>query len=161
MALGWFLLLACSGCRLPWGARKGDAPVAGLELTPIRTKHRYVTSADLPQPQLRVALVDVILKGEKASTTLTVGMFRPRDGLLKTEAPLKPCPSIQALVAALDPYVDRMPVGLILTINGEIPGKGGEPPPAFGAVASQLQKALEKEEISYAFIVTADLHVLQ
>jgi hypothetical protein len=155
------LAAACVACTTFGGAKKGEEAKNELLLEPIRTKHRYVMPSDLPQVQLRVALVDTAW-GEKSRSTVTVGMFRPHDGLFRVEVDPVTAKSIQSVVAAVDKHIDRMPVGIILTSDGKLPGAGGsQPPAAFGAFVSALQDALGKEGIQFTFVLPNELHVVR
>lgn len=155
------LLLASPGCALFRSSKPKEANPSDLPLTPVRTSHRYVMPSDLQPRQLRVALIDVDLRKETTRTSLTVGMLQPHEGLLTLETPTRTCTTIQQLVQTLDPYLDRMPVGLVLTEGGRVPGAQGEPPAAFGAFVSQLQEALDKEKILFAFILPKELHLVR
>mgnify|MGYP006975417659 CR=1 FL=1 len=153
--------LVGSGCAV---FRPGDAapdPVGELLLTPIRTEHRYLTTSDLPQAQLRAGLINIAFRGERAEMSLAVGLWQPREGLFKIETAPRRCPTLRSLLEALDPHLDRMPVGLILTSNGEIPGASAAPPPAFQALVRELQKELDREKILYTFLLPAELHVVE
>lgn len=130
-------------------------------LTPIRTQHRYVVPSDLPQVQLRVAWIDTHWE-ESSGSTVTVGMFRPHDGLFRAETDPVKAKSIQNLIAEVDRHIDRMPVGLIVTADGKLPGTGGsQPPAAFGGFVAELQQALEKEGIQFAFLLPEALHAVK
>lgn len=151
-----------AGCAV---FRPGDSlsreEVSELELTPIRTKHRYLTSADITQTQLRTALIDVTFRGERMASTFAVGQWRPREGVFKYEELRRDCNSLQALISALDSHIDRMPVGIILTIGGAPPGSMEAPPPAFAGFVKELQAELDREKILYAFLLPTHLHLLE
>jgi len=161
------VILACStllsgvGCSMLGGSKPKSEPSGDLVLSPIRTSNHYISTTELPQLQLRTALVEVTLRDDKVGMVLTVGMLRPHEGLFKMESTPQPCTSLQALIEALDPYIDRMPIGLILTVDGELPGVHGEPPAAFGAYVGQLLAELTQEQILCTFILPQELHIVR
>ncbi len=157
-------LLTVTGCAHVRGSRStNDTAPDALSLTAFRTRHRYVTASDLPGTPLRVAVVDVTAPGQRTQGTLTVGMLRPAEGFFRAETEPVTFRTLDALIAALDRHIDLMPVGLVMTADGRLAGAsaGGPLPPAFGGFVSELQQALDAEEIRYAFILLPELHRLR
>lgn len=162
--ISYSLLALCllgSGCKV---FRPGDALKKNdgeLILTPISTKHRYLTVADLSHSRLRVALIDVVFRKEKTETFFSIGQMQPQEGLLKLETTPQRCTSLEMLIEELDQYIDRMPIGLLITMNGELPTRAEVLPPAFQGFIRELQNELDREKIMYAFLVPAELHLVE
>ena len=158
--------LSCASCSL-FSSEKGkdsSRETSYTPLTPIRKKRdsRYVVARDLNQVEVRVALVNVISSSRSAEATFIVGSYFPYEGTFRGKGAPIPCASIQGVIDELDPYIDRMPIGLIMTDNGHIPGLDGlDPSKEFVAYVAELQRELTKAEFLYAFIVPHDFVVVK
>ena len=144
------------------GSRSSGELHDDLLLDAIKTKHTYVLPNDLNQVNLRVAWVDTSWSGSKVSISFVVGMLRSEEGLFRGETEAVSLKSIQALLDELDSYVDRMPVGLLVTVDGRVANNPGfSPPAAFNAFIKELQEALTGDGFRYAFILPNEFHVVR
>jgi hypothetical protein len=153
------VMLVSSACSVFSGGGKGrDSVSDDMMLTPFSTRHRYVTTADQLPLQMRVAWVDMAW-GRHPRHSMTVGLLRPDDGLFRRETKPVQMRSIQHLVDAMDEYIDHMPIGILVTLDGKLPSEQVQPE-AFGSFVSELQQALEKEGIVFFYILPNELHII-
>ena len=138
-------LLALAACS--------SAPTSKPEnpLTPIATKHRYVTPSDIGLIEIRAAVIDVS-QSDGCVYTLSIGTLLPYDGSFTTETAYPNITSQGDLIAKLTHYVNDMPVGLVLTCEGEFPGTQ-EVPAFFTRAVSELQKTLDECGIRHTLII--------
>ena len=127
-------------------------------LAPIETTLRYVTPSDIGRVALRAAVIDISRRGARTVYALSVGTLHPYDGLFYAEEAFADLASLNALIAAFIRYADatpsEMPVGLVLTCEGECPGiAGAQPEPYFTAAVGALEKTLAEYGIRYAFVI--------
>jgi len=153
------VVLASTACSVfDGGGKGGDSVSDDMMLTPFSTRHRYVTTADQLPMQMRVAWIDMAW-GRNPKHTMTVGLLRPDDGLLRRETKPVEMRSIQNLVDAMDKHIDHMPIGILVTLDGKLPGEQTQPE-AFSSFVSELQQVLEKEGIVFFYVLPRELHVI-
>ena len=145
-------LAVCAGCA----SDKSRKPEIAEEdaFTPIRAKYKTVAASEIPtSPEiLRVAIIDVEFQGSKAKFSFLPGAYRPRTGFCQLLAEKTTASDIAGLVAALDPYVDRMPFGVIFTYGGRptsSPEVAESLPPDYAGFFQEFREAMEKEDIEF------------
>ena len=153
------LLLAAaslSGCasRRPEAEEPVDPDNA---FTPIQAKYSAVTPADLGETgPLRIAVVDVDLDGPSARLAFLPGSYRPANGICQLLSDREECPSVAALVKAIDRRVDRMPFGILFTYRGRLASDSAVArglPAAYGDFYGEFQAAMKAEDIDYVLLV--------
>lgn len=149
---------ALSGCAL-FGSKGSDSPEIPEEeaFSPIRTKYRTVTSRDLGSTEvLRIAVVDVNFEGDEMRMEFEPAEFRPQTGLCQLLGGRKEPKSLAALVAAIDPYIDRMPFGVLFTYRGRLtssPEVSATLPEAYTAFYREFQAAMRAEDIDFVCLL--------
>ena len=159
------LLALGSGCA---SSRSEEDPVVSEEeaFTPIRAKYRAVTPGDLPvtTEALRVAVVDLSVSGENARLSFFPALYRPKSGYCEMLAPRKEASGVAALVKAIDPYVDRMPFGVLFTSGGRVasdPDTAAALPAAFSDLYAQFQEEMRKADIEFVCLMPPSVTFLQ
>jgi len=135
-------LLALSACSSA-PKEKSNNP-----LTPIPTELRHALPSDIGLVEIRAAVIDIAPR----AYTLSIGTFYPYAGLFATETAFPSVASPNDLVAKLDHYVKEMPIGLVLTCEGELPGTENTPPD-FAPSVTELQKALAERGIQHTLLI--------
>lgn len=145
-------LAVCAGCA----SGKSRKPEISEEdaFTPIRAKYRSVTPADLAAAPdvLRIAVIDVAFEDGKASFGFLPGAYRPATGFCELLAEKVTTRGIRELIEAIDPYVDRMPFGILFTYGGRptsSPDVVETLPSDFAAFFQEFRDAMAKEDIEF------------
>lgn len=148
-----------SGCMLFQGKPAEPAPVGeGETFTPIRTKYKVVTSADLPvtEDALQIAVVDIVFEGSEAKLGFLPAKYRPRTGFCQLTQAKKEAKTIAELVQTIDFYVDRMPFAILFTCNGRAtsdPDVAETLPLAYEDFFADFQAAMKAEDIDFVCLL--------
>lgn len=157
-------LAVCAGCA---SGKSGKPEIPEEDtFTPIRAKYRSLTPSDLTAaPEvLRIAVVDVAFQDGKAAFGFLPGEYRPQTGFCHLLAEKVPAAGIHELVEAIDPYVDRMPFGILFTYGGRptsAPDVAESLPPDYAAFFQEFRAAMEKEDIDFVCLLPAKVTFLK
>lgn len=142
-----------------FGSNVSDSPEIPEEETfsPIRTKYRTVTSRDLGSTEtLRIAVVDVDFEGDVLRMGFEPAVFRPQTGLCQLLGNRKEANSLAALIQAIDPYIDRMPFGVMFTYRGRptsSPDVSAVLPESYAAFYREFQAAMSAEDVDFVCLL--------
>jgi len=128
-------------------------------------KRTFVATSEIGQDvaRARIAWINAVSKNETIrSYEFLAGNYRPRESSFERDlASAKKFSSVESLVAELQLYVKDMPVGFVLTLDGELPYNDAEPPEYFKAFVREFQRAMAFEGIKYIYIVSSHWNVVK
>ena len=154
------LAVSLFGCASSKGKNK-TLPVEPLAvLKNIETRHASASEIGNTMARARIGWINVVTKNNAIKNyEFMTGEYHFRDGVFTLSA--KPAKtvysSVEKLVTGLRPYVQEMPVGFVLTLDGNLPNANDTDPPEFfqAFVRDEFRTAMGIERIKYALIIAS------
>ncbi len=158
-------VLACA-CATSKSGKESDVPAVdpAEALSPIRTDRSLLSNRekDLAQyDMLRVAIVDMDEndKGEPVFAFVPAKYYPNRD-YCRFAGEKKTCATIGKLVTAIDPYIDRMPFGILFTYQGRLATSqevAERLPSSYQAFFMEFKDAMRGEDIDFVVLGPANI----
>ena len=155
------LTLAPCGCK----STKPNDDAADVEPLDIlrNVETRYVAASELGKTivRSRIGWINIVSRNNTSikGYEFVPGNYRFREGLFtpsveSAKSVKSAYPSMESLAMGLHPYVQGMPVGFVLTLDGKLPNADdSDPPDYFKNFVRDFQTAMALERIKYALIV--------
>lgn len=128
-------------------------------LTKINTEYAYVTPQEIEGDEpVSVALINVDFAQTHILFDFNIGTFEPSknrgDLYLKVTGSGKFLGSLSELRAEMEPHILKMPIGIIMMVDGAPLGVGGNTPkPEQNDFFRDFAAMMSSAEIQYAYIV--------